>query len=122
MWHYIARKILRNRLAILLTIIVITCFAGYFAYKVELSYEFARILPKTDPEYIKYNEFKAMFGEDGSVMVLGFQDPELFTLNKFNGWYELGEKIKGIEGIQEVLSVARLYNIHKNDSLQKFEF
>lgn len=95
---------------------------AYQASQIKLSYEFAKVLPVTDPAYHDYESFKKMFGEDGSVMVLGLQDSDFFTVNKFNDWYELNNNIKKISGVQEVLSLATLYNIVRNDSLKKFVF
>lgn len=101
---------------------LITAFMVYQASKIQLSYEFASVLPKTDSAYIEYDKFKKMFGEDGSVMVIGFQDKSLFQLNKFNDWHYLSTDIKNINGIKDVLSIGNLYNIIRNDSLNKFDF
>jgi predicted RND superfamily exporter protein len=95
---------------------------GYEASKIELSYEFAKILPDNDPTFIDYKNFKKQFGEDGNVMVVGFQDKDFFTLNKFNDWYHLSKSIKIINGIKEVLSVPTTFKIVRNDSLEKMEF
>lgn len=122
MWKYISGKILRNRLAFIIGLALITIFMAYEASRIQLSYEFAKILPENDSAYIDYSNFKKLFGEDGAVMVIGFQDKNLFQLEKFNNWYRLGEDIKKIEGIQEVLSIARIYNIKRNDSLERFQF
>src|SRR5262249_4520607 len=94
---------------------------GYRASFVKLSYESAKILPLTDSSYSEYLEFKKKFGEDGSVMVIGFQSPATFQLNVFRDWYALTNDIKNIEGIQEVVSTARCYHLVKNDSLMRLE-
>ncbi|MBI5219198.1 MAG: MMPL family transporter [Bacteroidia bacterium] len=122
MWGKIATTILRNRILILILLTLFTAFMGWQAGKIELSYEFARPLPKNDKSLLEYDSFKKMFGEDGNVMVIGLQDSSIFSLSKFNGWYDLGTDIKKVNGIKEVLSLTNLYNIQKNDSLKKFEF
>jgi len=94
---------------------------AYKATKIQLSYDFARILPESDEDYKAYEAFKSRFGEDGSVMVLGVADKNFYTLKKFNNWYQLGEEIKALDGIEEVVSLARLYNVVRNDSSRKFE-
>jgi len=101
---------------------LITVFMGYKAREVKLSYEMARMLPANDSTTIIYENFKQKFGEDGSVMFIGIQDKNLFSLNKFNDWYDLSIKLKNIQGVEEVLSVTRLFKLVKNDSLKKFEF
>lgn len=122
MWSYFAQKILRNRRVFLAILLLATAFMGYMGSKIQLSYEFARVLPPSDQAYIDYADFKEKFGEDGSVLVLGFQDEKLFELSTFNDWYDLSNEIKSITGIQEVLSITRLYNVSRNDSLRKFDF
>lgn len=113
---------MRNRILFLIALGLITAFFGWRATKIELSYTYSRALPKNDSAYINYEQFKELYGEDGSVMVLGFRDKDFFTLKKFNGWFDLGQKIKSIEGIKEVLSVGTLYDIRRNDSLSRFDF
>lgn len=121
MWAYIARFILRNRLAIILVLGGITVFFGFHAMKAELSYEAPNLLPEHDTTAVEYKKFKKRFGQDGAVMVLGISDSSLYSLKNFNEWYELGDRIKNVVGVKAVLSVARLQALKKNDSLQKFE-
>jgi predicted RND superfamily exporter protein len=94
----------------------------YETCQIKLSYDFARVLPSDDPAYVGYMEFKQKFGEDGNVMVMGFSSPDLFKPELFNDWSKLNSRIKSIQGIKDVLSIASLYNVHRNDSLSKFEF
>ncbi len=122
MWNFLIRHILRDRVIILVIIGLVTVFMGYKAREVKLSYEMARILPANDSTTIIYDNFKKKFGEDGSVMFIGIQDKNLFSLNKFNDWYDLSVRLKNILGVEEVLSVTRLFELVKNDSLKKFEF
>jgi len=121
MFTWLSRFILRNRLLLMIIIGVITVFMGYMATKIQLSYDFARILPESDPDFKAYESFKKKFGEDGSVMVLGVEDKNFYELAKFRDWYTLGNEIKALDGIEAVVSVARLYSVQRNDSLQKFD-
>jgi len=122
MWKKFASLLLRNKLLFTSIILLISGIMGYEASKIELSYEFAKILPDNDPTFIDYKNFKKQFGEDGNVMVVGFQDKDFFTLNKFNDWFHLSKSIKIINGIKEVLSVPTTFKIVRNDSLEKMEF
>lgn len=122
MWNKLSILILRKRLAFIVVLSLATAIMVLGALKIQLSFEFARILPTTDPAYKTYEAFKDRFGEDGNVLVIGFEDPRMFELKKFQGWYDLSEQIKKIDGVKEVLSLASLYNIERNDSLQRFEF
>ncbi|MEP7262931.1 MAG: MMPL family transporter [Bacteroidota bacterium] len=121
MFSWLARFILRNRISLLVVISLVTAIMGYKAFDIRLSYDFAKILPETDPDYIAYENFKKTFGEDGSVMVIGVEDKNFFQLEKFNDWWTLGEEIKKIDGIEAVVSLAGIYSISRNDELQKFD-
>lgn len=122
MWPLIAQFILRYRLYLLITIIALTGIMSYHASKISIDYEFAQLLPNDDSTLINHKEFKKQFGEDGTVMVVGFKDTNLFELNKFNDFIVLNNNLKKQYGIKEVVSVARLFNLTKNDSLQRFDF
>ncbi|MCF8296366.1 MAG: MMPL family transporter [Saprospiraceae bacterium] len=121
-WSYLVRFILRNRLVNIIIIFLITVFMAYKGSHVEMSYEFAQMLPKSDSTFIKYDKFTNTFGQDGSVLFVGIKDDKLFNLEVFNDWYDLTYKIKEIEGVQETVSLAKMYQLVKNDSLKKFDF
>lgn len=121
MWAAIARFILRNRLAIIIVLAAMTVLFGYYGSKAEISYEAPKLLPDHDTTAIEYKDFKKMFGQDGSVMVLGIPDSNLYELNTFNHWYDLGNALKDVWGVKAVVSVARLQTLKRNDSLNKFE-
>jgi uncharacterized protein len=122
MWVYLVRHILRYRLINLIVITLLTLFMGYHALKVQMSYEFSSLLPASDPAFIVYEDFKNRFGQDGSVLFIGLQEERIFELEKFNGLFDLTYDLKQIDGVEEVISLARIFNLTKNDSLHQFEF
>lgn len=121
-WNFLIRTILRNRITILVIIGLITVFMGYKAKDVKLLYENTSILPASDSTSIIYSDFKKQFGEDGTVLFLGFADKELFTPSRFNAVYDLADSLRKIRGVEEIVSITRLYSLVRNDSLKKFEF
>lgn len=122
MWTLLTRLILRNRLTNLIVIGLITVWMGWLGSKVQMSYEMARMLPATDSTTIVYENFKKQFGQDGSVMFVGMKDDSLFTLNHFRAWYELTNSVRKIEGVEESISVARMFELKRNDSIKRFDF
>ncbi|MEE4260203.1 MAG: MMPL family transporter [Bacteroidales bacterium] len=122
MWQFLVRFILRNRIQILIFIGLVTAFMAYEGSQIKMSYEMARMLPKDDSITIEYEEFKKQFGQDGSVIFVAIQDPDLFTMDHFNDWYDLSYDVLEMNGVKDVLSVARIYNLTRNDSLKKFDF
>jgi hydrophobe/amphiphile efflux-3 (HAE3) family protein len=94
---------------------------GWQATQIKMSYEMALMLPDSDTTVIKYNRFKELFGQDGSVLYLGVQDPKINELNHFNDWYDLTNKLHKVDGVEETLSIAKTYIMVKDDSLKKFK-
>jgi len=121
MWETLASKILRNRIALLVALAVITGFMLYNAQFVKLSYEFGGFLPKNDVTYTDYKEFTETFGADGNIVVVGIDGNKIYDLDNFNSWYDLGNDLKEIDGIDSIFSVAHLYNIYKNKEQETFD-
>src|SRR6187551_3506429 len=122
MFEAAARIILRYRIITLIVLIALTCVMAFLTTRVQLSYEAARILPLTDSTYAQYLKFKEKFGEDGTVMVIGFQSDSIWQQSVLADWYDLANEVKAIEGIQEVISIARAFHVTRNDSLHKLDF
>ncbi|MDF1675899.1 MAG: efflux RND transporter permease subunit [Vicingaceae bacterium] len=112
-----------------------TVFMAYQAQFARMSYEMAQILPKSDPTYKEYDKFKKIFGKDGSMVVVGIDNSNIYQLNNFNAWFDLTQDIKKIEvdfkkdgelikvnGVTEALSVANAYTLKKNYESKKFDF
>jgi len=122
MWIYLVRHILRYRLVNLIVIGLLTAVVGYYALKVEMSYEFSSLLPASDSASIIYADFQNRFGKDGSVLFIAIQDENIFELDKIRALYDLSYDLKEIDGVEEVLSMARLFNIVKDEKNKKFDF
>lgn len=120
MWKALTKSLLRNRIAYITVVLMLTVFFGYQATKVELSYNFAKILPPDDSSFVAYQEFKKNFGEDGNVMAVGIQPKDVFEPALFNDWIKITKEIKKVQGIKEVLSLGSAYNMEFDDSLEKF--
>ena len=122
MWDSVARLILRNRIFILILLALITVFMGYNARFVKMSYQFDTLLPKNDSDRIFYERFISDFSEDGNVIVLGVKGEEFWNYRNFATWYDLGNELKEIAGIDSVFSLTQLYDLEKNESEKQFEF
>lgn len=120
MWAYLSRIILRYRLPILITVGILTVLMGYFASKAEMTYTLAQLLPEDDPEYQNYAEFNRLFGEDGNLLVIGIETDKFFDKDVFSDWAVASDSIKAIPEVKNVLSITGIYNLERNDELQKF--
>jgi predicted RND superfamily exporter protein len=119
-WKKLADIILKNRVLVLAIIAVSSIFMGYQASKVRITFNGGKVLPVTDSAYIRYIEFKKIFGQDASTMVIGFKSPRIFDKDVFNDWNEVGNYIQQIKGVKAVISVANLYNLEKDTAAHRF--
>lgn len=122
MWFKIARLILVYRKGILVTTLLITLFMGYMSTKVRLHYSGGRILPESDSTYIDYENFKRQFGDDGTVLAIGIQTPDLFKLPVFKAWYNLGQQMKATPGVQNIVTLTNIDDLVKDTTNQRFNF
>lgn len=121
MWTKIAGIILRNRIAFIAGVLLGTIFMGFQARNIQMSYENADLLPKTDSAYLDYNRFRETFGQEGNVMVFAIQDSNFYDLVKTNDWIAMGDSIKALEGVTALMSITHTFNLHKNPEFKKFE-
>jgi uncharacterized protein len=94
---------------------------GFFAIRAELSYEYAQMLPKTDPVNVSYLEFRETFKEDGSIFFVGMQTKKMSDLRFFLDWDKLTKEVQTMYGVKNVFSLCNIFCMHKNESLGKFE-
>ncbi len=120
MWKYIVRLILRQRVTVLIVLGLLTVFMAWQATQSKMSYDLALMLPDSDSTVIKYNRFREIFGQDGSVLYLGVVNPKINELDQFNHWYDLTHRLHKIKGVEETLSIAKTFIVIKDDSLKKF--
>jgi len=121
MWSNLADFILRYRLPLILILIGITVFMGYNARRAELNYNFAKVVPDSDPDMQAFMQFKELFGEDGSILAIGIKDSSLFTPTNFNRLKYLTDEIEGFGGITQVLSLPDLPRLISNKEEKKFD-
>lgn len=118
MWQRIADFVLRFRVILLVLIFAITGVMGYYASKVELSYDFTSAIPTDNPKYQDYQKFRAMFGEDGSTMMVGVQTPNLFQPQMFKDYVALSQAIGKVKSVENVLGIPVAVNVVQ-DSVKK---
>lgn len=114
MWTILVRVILRNRITILSVIFAITGLMVFQASRLEMDYGMVQMLPQDNPTSKTYKEFKELFGQDASLMVIGSDDKRILQLEYFRKFYDFTEEINSIEGVDTVLSISKIYNIVKD--------
>ena len=120
MWNKIADYIMNHRVLNLVIASVLLIFLGVKAFSIRMGHNLANTLPDTDSTMVVYRQFLDTYGEDGRAIFIGMVEDNLFDLPNFQDYYDLNENIRQINGVTECLSVTRVYNIVKNDSIKKF--
>ena len=119
-WGLVARIILRNRILILLGILLLTVFWSTQWKQMQFTFTEANLLPDNHPENVLYQSFTKTFGEEGNVIVIALQDSTFFKKAKREVWKNLNEKIQGFDEINFVLSTENIQELIKDKKNQRF--
>jgi len=120
-WDIVARLILRNKIAILSIIVVITVLFSLQWKHMRFTYTEANLLPDNHEINQDYNRFLDVFGEEGNLIVLGVKDSTLFSIEKLNAWNALSEVFKKDKEVETVVSIKDLQKLKKDTKNQKFD-
>lgn len=120
-WNSIARLILRNRIIIILAIIVATVLLATQWKYMRFSYTEANLMPDDHEVNKVYNSFLDKFGEEGNLILLGVKDSSLFTPEKFKAWNKLTDTLQTFPEVDHVISPASLMELKKFEDPKRFE-
>jgi uncharacterized protein len=120
-WQWIGKNILKFKLPILGLLFFITVWLAYTASQIQLSYELAKILPQNDKQFQLYESFKKKYGEDGNVMVIALENPNIFKPSEFDPWNDLYTKIKKEPGIKSILALPNLPEVYVDTVAKVFK-
>lgn len=120
-WGAVARLILRNRIGIIIVVVVATYFFSLQWDKMRFTYTEANLLPDEHEVNLKYNAFLETFGEEGNLIVLGVKDSSLFTVENLNAWNNLSTSFKSSPEVETVISINDLQKLVKNNAKKQFD-
>lgn len=120
-WQHIARFTLKYRTPILIIVSLLTIGMGYFALQAKMRYDLTSAIPEDNPEYIKHQNFKKTFGEDGTMLVIGFDKENIFEPEFFKAFLKWQTELKKIKGVLNTLSIPSAIIVKKfeGDSIAK---
>lgn len=121
MWQRLAGFVLKYRLLLLVLLLAGTGVMGYFASKVQMSYEYVSSIPHDNQKFLEFQEFKKKFGGDGNVLMLAVQTDKFFQADFFKDYVQLNKDMKNVFAVENIMSVPMAINLVKNDSSQKLE-
>lgn len=107
MWERVGKLLIKYRKGVLGFWVLYIAFMAFFGRSVDISYEFAKMLPSTDSVYTTYIDFHEDFTESGNTIVLAAKDDAFFTPSVLNAWTQMAEKL---EKEEEVVGVFSLHN------------
>lgn len=119
MWYRLAVFVLKYKIPLLIALLAGTAFMAVQTTRLELSYEFSRAIPTDNPKYQEYIAFKAQFGEDGNVLVIGVEDAAFFTPAHFGAYLHMLDSIKKVPGVEGLISVPAAIALQKSDSADR---
>ncbi len=119
-WEVVARKVLRNKIGILVAILLTTIFFAFQWKNMRFTNTEANLLPDDHEVNIVYNNFLKIFGEEGNLVILGIKDPTLFTVDKFNAWQKLADDIRKYGEVESVISLNDLQSLEKDTTNSRF--
>lgn len=120
-WNFIASRILRNRIPIILILIGITVFLGFQWQNMQFSFTEANLLPDDAPINKQYADFEEKFGSDGNVIMLATDDEDLFTPKNFKAWQKLADTLSTFPEIKSVIGIHNLQKLKKREDPKRFE-
>jgi len=107
MWDRAGHFLLKYRKGVLAFWALYIAFMAFFGRSVDISYEFAKMLPSTDSVFTTYMGFHEDFTESGNAIVLAAKDDAFFTPSVLNAWQDMATRL---ENEAEVVGVLSLHN------------
>jgi predicted RND superfamily exporter protein len=120
-WDYIASRILRNRVFLLVLVLLFTIFMSLQWKNMRFTFTEANLLPDDHEVNIQYNSFLEKFGEEGNLVVLGFKDKDFFNEKNIKAWKKFISEIKKHKAVELTLSIEDLKILEKDTLEQKFK-
>ncbi len=119
-WQVVSRFILKQRIFILIVLAAATIFLGSKIENIKFSHSEPNLLPSDHEENIKYDNFLKIFGEEGNMIILAVDDPNLFHVENFNKWNEFSNKLDSFPEVDFTVSIGDIKTLKKDKKNEKF--
>lgn len=114
MWTKLAHIVIKFRLILIIAVGLVTLFMADQLRHLELSYDFAKVVPSKNPEMLYFKNFTETFGEDGNIMVVGVADSAVYEPLNFKRFKFMSDYIENIPGVTGLISVTNLNRLEKD--------
>ena len=119
-WDVVARLILRNKIGIILMILVATGLLATQWKHMRFTYTEANLLPDEHEVNVIYKDFLNIFGEEGNLIVFGVKDSALFSVENLNAWNKLSHSFRDDKEVETVVSIKDLQKLIKDNEQERF--
>ncbi len=119
-WQVVSRFILKQRIFILIVLAAATILLGSKIQNIKFSHSEANLLPSDHEENIKYDNFLKIFGEEGNMVILAIDDPNLFHVENFNKWNEFSNRLDSFPEVDFTVSIGDIKTLKKDKKNEKF--
>tara|TARA_B100001996_G_scaffold72717_1_gene53391 strand:- start:54 stop:2357 length:2304 start_codon:yes stop_codon:yes gene_type:complete len=118
-WEFVSILILKNRIVLILLIVLLTIFLAGNWKNVKFTFTEANLLPIDHPENVKYSSFKNYFGEEGNIISIGLKDSVFFNEKIQKLWNNLNYELSEFKEIKSILSTNNLIELKKDSKNKK---
>jgi predicted RND superfamily exporter protein len=108
----IADFIIRNRILVIITVIILTILFGYQMIKVKMNADFATYLQRDDPLVQQYNKIGDKFGGKSTAMVL-IETGDVFNVQNLKLVRDLTEAYQSLKEVSYVTSLTNVLDFKK---------
>lgn len=119
--HKFADFVINNPRLITFFIFLLVVLAVFPASKIRTDFDLENFYPKSDPTVKSYRLMEEEFGRDDNVIMIGFKNDSLFTVNKLIELKTLIDSIKAIPNIIDVQSIWSAEEMVNTDGTLRFD-
>ena len=94
----------------LIAVLIVTGVTGAFAWQVKFDNSIEVWFLEKDPDLVSYREFTKSFDSD-QIVVLAYEDPDLWTVEGLDRLYALGETATAVERVGGARSIVTINQI-----------
>ena len=121
MWTKLAHIVIKFRLLLIIAVGLVTIYMADQLKHLQLSYDFAKVVPAKDPDMLYFKKFTETFGEDGNLIVVGVADSAVYEPLNFKRFKFMSDYIQNIPGVIGLVSLTNLHRLEKDTENKTFQ-
>jgi predicted RND superfamily exporter protein len=102
MLNRFARFVVRHRIAVIVSVLLVTGMFGYFARKVSISSDLLALAPRNNAELIRLNRNSALFGS-ATYVLISVKSENAYSLSTLTKIKLISDELKKLPDVEEVM-------------------